>query len=750
MAQSEMAAGDSFLLAIITAILTISLVLKACSRGAPRERDCWMALGFDAASPVVAKATACEQSSWPRWASVTNLVLIGSAAAEAALVYELLSAGPGEAAPFDPHEALGIDASASTAEVKAAYRQLAREYHPDKNPDPSAAPRFSAIVKAHAILTDPVAARNFQQYGSPDGFQGFSFGLGLPAWMLHEAALLPALLLVLGVPLLALCCVRGDPKAKRAAQVGEAAANLYSELLGASGAKGVREQLVRLAASAYAATDAPGTASMGVGQHRALMQLRPVVVGARGDAESEGGGAEGVEAEGVGEPQRDANGADSAPSDKAAGAKARKRKKGAGGGGHEGAHAKGPRSPLAQQAIAMAAMESAAAKAKSASSAETPSRAPSGAAEELSMDTACEWLLLAYLQRRPVPAELRELLHQLLLFAPSILEAFFSAAVLDRELRYAEGVRPVLSLAQSLYQALPPRGAGTPLLQLLQLPHVDTACAARLLSSWGEGDDGHSRGAHSREGGQRGRASLTMAAVVGMPRRAREALLASAGLEGAAARGDVHAFCERAFPRPTLSVAFAGVKGEDGPPMEGDVLTVAATLHLGHRECGTHRGALPAASCHAPLFPHPKPEAWVLVLTAAGGGRVRAVCAAPKSWQLWKAPKASKGAGKGKGGTKRGAGGLQWTGEMRTRATVAGELALEVHAVCLSYAGCDAVQAVTLTVEREGKRRIARVAEDEDEEEVDEDEEDEDEGVEEEDDDWVEEEEEEEGMEGLD
>jgi curved DNA-binding protein CbpA len=744
MAPADLTAGDSFVLAVITAVLLSALLVKTCSPGAPRERDCWMAVGFDVASPVVVKATAIDERLGPRWASVTNLVLVLSLLAELLVLYGILGAGPGEAAPFDPHEALGIDSSSNITEVKAAYRQLARVYHPDKNPDPAARARFSAIIKAHAILTDPVAASNFRKFGSPDGYQGFAYGMGLPAWMLDEAALLPALMLVLGVPLIALCCMRdnGDPQAKRAAKIGEVASEHYREALKRSGAKAVREHLVQLAASAYAAADTSETA-LSDEQRRALLQLQPkasaagavpTVAASRGDVP--GGSREGTEAE-----------ADCAEGE-TGGGKARKRKKGKGGGGGEreggngdAAIAKGSRSPLAEQALELAAMESSAARAK----AQVGAGAAAGASEKVSMDTAFEWLLLAHLQRLPVPLELQKPLQNLLLYMPTILEAFFMEAVLEHSLGFAECVRPVLSLAQSLHQALPPRGAGTPLLQLLQLPCVDPACAARLLcASFRQGEDAQED------------APKSLADFVSMERHARDALLVRAGLEGGSARSDVHAFCERVFPRATLTVNFAGVKDEEGPPREGDLLTVEATLHLAHRESGARSGALPAASCHAPLFPHQKPEAWMLLLVEGDeggvegkGGGVRAICAAPKEWTKWKAPlRAPAAVTKGAGKAKDKKSGVQWTGVMRTRVRAADELKLEVHAVCLSYAGCDALQTVTLQVVREDDTDDEYGEDGEDGEGEGEGEEEE----EEEEELWVEEDEADadEGMEGLD
>ncbi len=56
----------------------------------------------------------------------------------------------------DPYTLLGIGPGASAAEIKRAYRALAREHHPDRNPgDPASEGRFKAIAAAYELLTDP-------------------------------------------------------------------------------------------------------------------------------------------------------------------------------------------------------------------------------------------------------------------------------------------------------------------------------------------------------------------------------------------------------------------------------------------------------------------------------------------------------------------------------------------------------------------------------------------------------------------
>lgn len=56
----------------------------------------------------------------------------------------------------DHYAALGVHPDATAAEIRAAYRRLARESHPDRNPgDPAAERRFKRIARAYEVLADP-------------------------------------------------------------------------------------------------------------------------------------------------------------------------------------------------------------------------------------------------------------------------------------------------------------------------------------------------------------------------------------------------------------------------------------------------------------------------------------------------------------------------------------------------------------------------------------------------------------------
>lgn len=66
----------------------------------------------------------------------------------------------------DYYEILGVKRNADTKEIKAAYRKLARKYHPDVNPgDEQAEQRFKEINRAHEVLSDPEKRAKYDRYG---------------------------------------------------------------------------------------------------------------------------------------------------------------------------------------------------------------------------------------------------------------------------------------------------------------------------------------------------------------------------------------------------------------------------------------------------------------------------------------------------------------------------------------------------------------------------------------------------------
>ena len=85
--------------------------------------------------------------------------------------------------PRDYYETLGLKKGASDDEIKRAYRKLARQHHPDRNPgDKQAEQRFKEIQTAYDVLSDPKRKAQYDRFGhapegaTPGGFPGFGGG----------------------------------------------------------------------------------------------------------------------------------------------------------------------------------------------------------------------------------------------------------------------------------------------------------------------------------------------------------------------------------------------------------------------------------------------------------------------------------------------------------------------------------------------------------------------------------------------
>ena len=76
----------------------------------------------------------------------------------------------------DYYEVLGVSKSATEADLKKAYRQLAKKYHPDANPgDKEAEKMFKEASEAYAVLSDPDKRRQYDQFGHA-AFEGGGAG----------------------------------------------------------------------------------------------------------------------------------------------------------------------------------------------------------------------------------------------------------------------------------------------------------------------------------------------------------------------------------------------------------------------------------------------------------------------------------------------------------------------------------------------------------------------------------------------
>ena len=85
----------------------------------------------------------------------------------------------------DPYTVLGVAKTATPAEIKKAFRRLAKQFHPDQSKDPKAKERFSEANQAYEIVGDETKRAAFDRgeidaEGKPRGFEGFSPGGARP------------------------------------------------------------------------------------------------------------------------------------------------------------------------------------------------------------------------------------------------------------------------------------------------------------------------------------------------------------------------------------------------------------------------------------------------------------------------------------------------------------------------------------------------------------------------------------------
>ena len=78
----------------------------------------------------------------------------------------------------DLYELLGVSRDADAAAIKKAYRGLARQLHPDVNPDPATQEKFKEVSRAYEVLSDPDKRAAYDRGGDPFGGGQAGFGQG--------------------------------------------------------------------------------------------------------------------------------------------------------------------------------------------------------------------------------------------------------------------------------------------------------------------------------------------------------------------------------------------------------------------------------------------------------------------------------------------------------------------------------------------------------------------------------------------
>ncbi|XP_069502921.1 dnaJ homolog subfamily A member 3, mitochondrial isoform X2 [Ambystoma mexicanum] len=107
---------------------------------------------------------------------------IGSCLCNSRLAAASFHTSSASGAKADFYEILGVPRAASQKEIKKAYYQLAKKYHPDTNKDdPGSKEKFSQLAEAYEVLSDEVKRKQYDTYGTA-GFDPGSSGTGQQYW----------------------------------------------------------------------------------------------------------------------------------------------------------------------------------------------------------------------------------------------------------------------------------------------------------------------------------------------------------------------------------------------------------------------------------------------------------------------------------------------------------------------------------------------------------------------------------------
>ncbi|KAJ3381068.1 secretory subunit [Lobulomyces angularis] len=90
---------------------------------------------------------------------------------------------------WDPYAILGVDSGSTVAQVKSAFRKMARTHHPDKVAEADkekATLKYTEMNKAYKVLTNEDARKIWEEFGNADGKQAAEYGIALPSWLVEK------------------------------------------------------------------------------------------------------------------------------------------------------------------------------------------------------------------------------------------------------------------------------------------------------------------------------------------------------------------------------------------------------------------------------------------------------------------------------------------------------------------------------------------------------------------------------------